>query len=1025
MLRRTMLGAALIALVTASGLASAQDATTPPPAAPPAAEPTPAEPAPAESPPPAADQPTEVVVGDQQEAAPAAGDEERTEEIVVTGTRIRRKDLTTPAPVTVINRDAIIASGKVNLGDFLQALPEQGNALNTQVNNGGTGATRVDLRGLGNLRTLVLVNGRRMVFTGTGIQTGSGVDLNTIPTAAVERIEVLKDGASAVYGSDAIGGVINVITKKGYSGSEVNAYAGTTTRGDGEIFDVNFTTGTGGERGSVLFSAGFTDQRKVMAGERGFSRYQLAYDYETGEVIRSGSTRAPGGRIFDGGLFEGTGNQAWQDLLATGGTSFIYDPTNPATAATGGYRTFRAGELPPDGDDYNFQPLNYNVTPNRRVNLFTIGDARLGSAARAYFEGSYTARRSEQQLAPEPLIIGTGGTPVIVSRLNHYNPFARDFDNLTLRMESVGTRNQEQDFDTFRVVGGLDGSFGDLLPNVPALSSWSWDASLNYGRTTGTWVYRGNLISSRLQNAVNPSFVDAQGVAHCLSSVGDDGLPSADDPRITGCVPLDVFHGAAGVTPEMVNYISFTGPNRLENSLTAVQLNTSGELFPILSERPIGVAAGYEFRHESGAFIPDPINQKGDGTGGAVDETSGSYDVHEAYLELLLPIVNGLPFADDVEASVAARVFNYSTFGSDWTYKLGARWRIVPDVTVRGTYSTAFRAPAITELYLGASDNFPFATDPCAGPGITATLPGPDGIPGTGDDVANPLFTNCGGAVNNGDDSDQLRSVNAGTPDLEPETADIFTVGLVLQPRWVKNLSVTIDYYRIDIQNSITTFGVPYILSQCYSETAPADPAFCGLVTRDASDRITSIDDFNVNVGGDETAGLDFALRYALPTQVGRFGFAFDATWLQYYDREIAGGQIIDGRGTFDLGTLLGGTGGVYPKWKALTGLTWGLGGLGAGVSMRYVGSFTECESGLCSENPSGLSREVSAYYLWDAFASYELEHRFGASNVAIGVRNVFDQAPPVIYNSFTPTSDPTAYDFLGRFAYLTVGHRF
>jgi iron complex outermembrane receptor protein len=1009
MLRRTMLGAALIALVSAYGLASAQDATTPPPAAPPAAEPTPAEPAPAESPPPAADQPTEVVVGDQQEAAPAAGSEERTEEIVVTGTRIRRKDLTTPAPVTVINRDAIIASGKVNLGDFLQALPEQGNALNTQVNNGGTGATRVDLRGLGNLRTLVLVNGRRMVFTGTGLQTGSGVDLNTIPTAAIERIEVLKDGASAVYGSDAIGGVINVITKKGFSDSEVNAYAGSTTRGDGEIFDVNFTTGTGGERGSVLFSAGFTDQRKVMAGERDFSRFQLAYDFATGDVFRVGSTRAPGGRVFDAGLFEGTGNALWQSLLATGGTSFIYDPTNPASI--GGYREFIAGELPPNGDDYNFQPLNYNVTPNRRVNLFTTGDARLGSAVRAYFEGSYTSRRSEQQLAAEPLIIGTGGTPVVVSAQNHFNPFGREFDNLTLRMESVGPRIQEQDFDTFRVVGGFDGSIGDIFPDIPVLSSWSWDTSLNYGRTTGTWVYRGNLISSRLQNAVNPSFVDAQGVAHCLSSVGADGVPSADDPRIAGCVPLNLFQGSAGVTPEMVNYISFTGPNRLTNSLLAVQFNTSGELFPILSERPIGVAAGYEFRRESGAFIPDPINQKGDGTGGAVDETRGDYDVHEGYLELLLPIVNGLPFADDLEASAAARVFNYSTFGSDWTYKLGARWRIIPDVTVRGTYSTAFRAPAITELFLGASENFPSASDPCAAPTDPAVI------------------ANCGVAANNGDDSTQLRSVNSGSTELEPEEADIFTVGVVIQPRWVRNLSLTVDYYRIDITNSITTFGVPYILNQCY---VAGDPTFCSLVTRDATNRITSVNDFNVNVGGDETAGLDFALRYALPTQVGRFGFAFDGTWLHYYDREIAGGQIIDGRGTFDLGNLIGGTGGVYPKFKALTGVTWGLGGLGAGVSMRYVGSFTECADadgfnfgGLCSDNPTGLSREVSAYYLWDAFASYELEHRFGTSNVAVGVRNVFDQAPPVIYNSFTPTSDPTGYDFLGRFAYVTVGHRF
>src|SRR5512133_1058938 len=274
------LATVLVSLIT-SGVAVAQDATTPPPAAPPAAD---------------------VVVGDQP-AATATSDQEKTEEIVVTGTRIRRKDLTTPAPVTVITREAILASGKVNLGDFLQAMPEQGNALNAQVNNGGSGSVRVDLRGLGNLRTLVLMNGRRMVFNGIGLATGSGVDLNTIPTAAIERIEVLKDGASAVYGSDAIGGVINVITKKGFSTSELNAYGGVSSRGDGEVYDVNFTTGARGDRGSVLFSAGYSEQRTIWAGDRDFSRYQLERDFATGEVTRVGSSRAPSGRVFDAGRF--------------------------------------------------------------------------------------------------------------------------------------------------------------------------------------------------------------------------------------------------------------------------------------------------------------------------------------------------------------------------------------------------------------------------------------------------------------------------------------------------------------------------------------------------------------------------------------------------------------------------------------------------------------------------------------------------------------------------------------------------
>jgi iron complex outermembrane receptor protein len=237
------------------------------------------------------------------------------------------------------------------------------------------------------------------------------------------------------------------------------------------------------------------------------------------------------------------------------------------------------------------------------------------------------------------------------------------------------------------------------------------------------------------------------------------------------------------------------------------------------------------------------------------------------------------------------------------------------------------------------------------------------------------------------------------------------------------------DFYRIKISNSISTFGVPYILQQCY---VAGDSSFCPLIQRDASQRITNVDDINVNVGGDDTRGLDFAARYALPTPVGRFGFAFDATYLLHYEREIAGGLVVDGRGNFDFGNLVGGTGGVYPKWKAVGGVTWGLGGLGAGTSARYIGSFTECADadglnfgGLCVQNPTGLSREVSPYWLWDAFVTYNFKNPVGQTGVSVGVRNLFDQQPPVVFNAFTPTSDPTAYDFVGRFVYGTVSHRF
>src|SRR6202158_2198948 len=294
-----------------AGIGSAQQPTTP-------AEPPPAE---------AATPATEAATPSTDEGAPRRGRKAGEEEIIVTGSRIRRKDLTTPAPITVINREAIQASGRVTIGDFLQSLPEQGSAVNTQQNNGGSGATRIDLRGLNNQRTLVLINGRRLVNTGTGGSSGVVAALTTVPTAAVERIEILKDGASAVYGSDAIAGVINIITRKSYNGVEASVYSGVSTHGDGAIYDVNATAGVSGDLGSVLFTAGDYDQEPVFAGDRGFSQFQQTLDYAGVTVTNVGSSRAPNGRVSAPGT---GGNALWQTLVNRFGCtncSFHYYPS--------------------------------------------------------------------------------------------------------------------------------------------------------------------------------------------------------------------------------------------------------------------------------------------------------------------------------------------------------------------------------------------------------------------------------------------------------------------------------------------------------------------------------------------------------------------------------------------------------------------------------------------------------------------------------------------------------------------------
>jgi iron complex outermembrane receptor protein len=980
------------------------------PAAPEPASPTaaPAPAAPADQP--AADQPADVT------AQPTGKSQKFGEEIVVTGSRIRRKDLTTPAPVTVLSREQVQASGKVSIGDFLQSLPEQGNAINTSVNNGGDGSTRVALRGLGVKRTLVLLNGRRMVPGGTGAD--DSVDLNSIPSAAIERIEVLKDGASAVYGSDAIGGVINVITRKRYNGTEVSGYSGITTHGDGTLWDVNATTGTGGDRGNILFSAGMTRQQPVGAGARDFAATPVIFDATANPGQQtSGSGTIPGGRFITDGA--GGGNACWQALTSKFGDkgSFTFDPKAAPVAECGGltYRPYKGSALTASGDGYNFQPLNYLVTPQQRIQLFSTGDTKFAEAARGYFEASYVNRTSQQKLAPEPLVLD--GIGVAVSKDNIYNPFGRDFDPNTTgagvrrRLAEFGNREFTQDIDTFRVVGGIDGTLPD---NAGPLKGWFWDLSLNYGRVQGTQLTQGDLRTNRIADAVGPSML-VNGTPTCVRKAGD---PTT---AITGCVPLDLFHGPGSITKDQVTGLSFTGTQRGVNQLTSFQATTSGELFSLFADRPVGLAVGYEFRRLLGTQLPDPITNSGENSDQNIASTSGGYNVHEGYGELSVPVVNHLPFAESVEATVAARVFDYSTFGSDWTYKLGARWSIIPDVTLRGTVSTAFRAPTIADLFLGQQENFAPVSDPCAGinPSTGAAKP-----------VTGTLAARCGAAANNGDTTTQLRSFVGGNPNLQPEKANIFTVGVVLEPTMIRGLTLTADYYNVRIFQTIPTGGIgeATILNGCYNPDPSVPQKFCNLINRNpGSQRILNLVNTNQNVGKDLTDGVDVAARYAIPTrQAGRFQLIFDGTFLHKYDRLLADGTLVHGRGTFDLNNS--GTGGVYPVSKFNAGVVWGMGPVGAGVSTKFVGSFKECGTsaglfdgtGLCYVDDT-FQRKVSAYNTYDAFVSYNLTTGIGRTNFGVGVLNAFDKKPSVIYNGFTAASDPTAYDFLGRFVYFRL----
>jgi len=927
------------------------------------------------------------------------------EEVVVTGSRIKRKDLTTAAPVTMVNREQLQSSGKVSVGDYLQSMPEQGNAVNSQVNNGGAnantdGSVRINLRNLDTKRTLVLVNGRRFVSGGLGAD--SSVDLNAIPNAAVERVEVLKDGASAVYGSDAISGVVNLITRKSLDGTEVTATGGSSGQGDAQNATVEVATGKRSADSGFIFSLGYSQSWDSWLRNRAWSKYPLTYDYATGQANFFGSYAVPQGDMSlptdgaGGATADCLANPLCSGLVGAYPTwaneVFIRDPS-----ATLGWRPIT------DPDTYNYAAENYLTTPNRRVQAYAAGDTRLWSGAQGFYELSWVQRVSRQNAAPMPLYPSDYG--ISVSRDSLYNPFGTDLPFVGRRLVEFGRREYSQDLNTFRVVTGVQGGLSD---EAGPLAGFGWDASLNYGRTSGSFESAGAIRNSRVADAVGPSMLDGDGNPVCVRTAGDLST------TIPGCVPLDLFGGPGSIQPSQIDGLGYTGTSRAYDAMVAVQANLSGELGTLRGDRPVGLAVGYEYRDERGAQIADPIAAAGDSADANFKSTEGGYQVNEAYLELSIPILSGLPGVQDLEIDLAGRYVHYDTFGGNFSYKAGLRYMPVRDVTLRGTVSTAFRAPSIQELYLGNSQGFPSASDPCAD--LSGATPAfrdqcvATGVPVTG----------------SGDQRNQIISILGGNPTLEPETANIFTAGVVLEPRVVPNFTATVDYYNIFVNRSIGTKGVPSTLAACYPTDGSApDAEACDLIRRDANGRILDVVDTSQNLGWDHTAGLDVALRYLVPSGLGRFGFSLDGTWLSFFDRKLADGTVVHGAGNADLAMSL-------PRVKANLGATWALAAWGAGVRARYVGSFEECAAsdgtsagGLCYASGDLGSRNVGDNVTVDAHLTWTHAGSTGTTSVLLGMNNVLDQKPPYVYSALLANSDPTLYDYVGRYYYTRLQYAF
>lgn len=904
-----------------------------------------------------------------QDAAPAPAEQEATtlDRIQVTGSRIRRTDIETSQPVFSLSREDIQAQGLTSVGDVIQNITANGSTLNTTFNNGGNGETRVSLRNLGSNRTLVLVNGRRWVG-GTGL--GGAVDLNTIPTAAVERIEILKDGASAIYGSDAIAGVVNVILRRNFDGAEVNAYIGQFDQGDGQRTSTDFTIGSSGDRWAAMFGVGYVEEDPVMAGDRAIS----AVPTFGATAGFGGSFGTPAGNfsIIDPVTGE------WQTPDGEYGI-FVPDPD----ASAGQWRSDNSVR-------FNFAPDNFLVTPQERTSLFANGSVEITDNVRFVATAQYNERRSSQLLAATPLFI-FGGPGISADSV--FNPFGRPVNAIGRRMNEAGFRVFSQDVNTWAFDGGFQGSFevGERF--------FDWEAGMFYGRNDQSDTTDGLLQLSRINRAIGPSFFDADGIARC----GTAAAP------IANCTPLNLMGGVGSITQEMVDGIIFEAHDNFGYEQKTHYANIGGELFD-LPGGALAFSFGLEQREESGFDQPDALINSGDTSGNARTATRGGYDVDEIYLELAIPVLADLPFAKLLDFSVASRYSDYSTFGDTINSKFGFRWKPIDDLMVRGNWAEGFRAPSIGELFAGQSDSFPNLTDPCAG-----------SVGGV--DRSTEIPVGCAGIPAYNQPNTQIRITVGGNPSLQPETSTSKTLGLVYSPSYVEGLDLALDWWNIRLENTVSFISATAILNDCYRE---GDAGACALVTRNADGSIADLLSSGINRGSREVEGYDLTVGYRLPeNNWGRISFNWDTTYAANNEFDDDGdnnvGEYTDRNNNWRIRSNLA------TRWEQGDfGATWN--------TRYYSGQDESClgipasqRTNVCSDPtrrtaeglrpqnyiPSVVYNDASVYWKapWNA-------------RITVGANNILDRDPPRSVTAFANSFDPQM-EVPGRFYYMRYSQSF
>ena len=864
----------------------------------------------------------------QQAPAAAAGP---LQEVVITGSRIAQSIAQSTQPLSVISSADIERTGLASVGELLQQLTTGGSALNAKFNSSGNfgyppdgggigaGSAQVDLRNLDSKRTLVMVDGLRWVNESSASGVSGSADLNTIPVSIIDHIEILEDGASSIYGSDAIAGVINIITKKKMDGVELSGYTGEYSKG-GRTTEASLTAGGSSGKFSGLFVASFYNQDAISS-----SKWWQSDVPEPLAGQGAGSSGTAQGRdIFcDPSIPAGPDpkNPAYGSCankfdvtLNTGTTTPVWNPNNPVSPPST-YHNWSGA------DRFNFAPLNLLYTPSQRKALFTNLTYDASDSIQLYAKGLFNTRSSTNQAAPEPIFVapfaGTGGIAdtINVSHLNPFNPFGIDlcavasptcgvgagndvanFGWITRRPLEAGPRVFDQDVDTWYFSTGFKG-----LLHIGG--GFNWDL---------------NFVDS--DNKASQKFTGGYNIAKVGLALGDP----ATCAQVPGCVPLDLFGGQGRpITQAMLNYILAPQIDSSEQQLKLASFNITGPIFHI-QDRAAGIAIGAEHRMYDGVFNPDPLRQVGESQDSLAFPVSSSYHVSEVYTEFSLPLLKSLG------ASAAVRYSDYSTFGNTTTYKGGLRWQPIDDFAVRGTYSTGFRAPDLGELY-GLTQFGATLVDPCGPTGGGAIAP--KYVAGCRAQGVPPGFQQA---------NTQITTFTGGNANLKPEKSDSYTAGFVYRAGWMAGHAATdhmnfeATYYNHKVKGAIQSEDIQALLNACLA-AGGTDPTLCGPFTRISSGDLRPPKNFLQNLAQITTSGVDLKASWlSEPLSFGHLLAGLQATRVNDYKAVDTLGLVAQRQVGIEVANS------AIPRWRVNAQLGWGAAGFGVNWNLRFLSAVSE-----------------------------------------------------------------------------------